>query len=187
MPFTQSDFESAASQLGCSWQAVAAVCQVESRGGGFCPDGFPKTLHEGHHFHRYTKGKFDASHPTLSYRTWTKAFYGKTWQLERARLEDAMKLDRTSAILSNSWGAFQIMGANYAACGCKTLQEFVNRMCKSEASQLVMFIEYIKFNRLDDELRELRFKDFARLYNGPGQVDTYGGRMEEAYRKLKGI
>lgn len=184
MPLIQSDFETAASQLGCSWQAVAAVCQVESKGGGFCPDGFPKTLHEGHHFHRYTKGKFGQSHPTISYPVWTREHYGKTWQAERERLDTAMKLDRTSAIMSNSWGAFQIMGANYAACGCRTLQEFVNGMCKSEMSQLAMFVSYIKFHRLDDELRDLRFRDFARLYNGPGQVDTYGGRMEQSYRKM---
>ena len=184
MPFTRDDYETAAKALNCTWQAVAAVCEVESSGSGFCPDGFPKTLHEGHHFHRYTKGKFDTGYPSLSYPKWTRRFYGKTWQAERARFELATSLDRTAAILSNSWGAFQIMGANFAACGCKTLQEFVNRNCKSEAAQLVLFIEYIKFNRLDDELRHLRFHDFARLYNGPGQVDAYGGKMDAAHKKL---
>lgn len=187
MALTKQDFADAAKELNCSPEAIEAVASVESNGGGFRPDGFPKILFEGHHFYRYVKGKYAASHPTICYPRWTRQFYGKTWQAEDLRLKMATALDRTSALLSTSFGAFQILGANFAACGCKTLQEFVNRMCKSEAEQLRLFIEYIKFNRLDDELRELRFKDFARLYNGPGQVDVYGGRMEKAYRKLKGI
>lgn len=184
MALTETDYQRAALRMRVHIAAIKAVATVESRGSGFCPDGFPKTLHEGHHFHRLTKGKFSTKHPTISYPKWTKVHYGKNWKEERARLDAASKLDRTAALMSNSWGAFQILGSNYAACGCKTLQEFVNRMCKSEAEQLELFIEYILFHRLDDELRESRFNDFARLYNGPGQVDVYGPRIAVAFKKF---
>lgn len=182
------DFLDDAARLGCEVEAIRAVAQVEGAGEGFCPDGFPKTLFEGHYFHRLTKGKYSASHPTISYPTWTRKFYGRTWQAERARLETAISLDRTAALQSASWGLFQIMGANHAVCGFKTVQAFVNAMCKDANMHLEAFTTYVLANGLADELRELRFADFARIYNGPGYaVNKYDVKMLAAYKKLKGI
>lgn len=185
MALKPEDFLDDARLIGCEPAAIRAVAEVEASGGGFCPDGFPKLLFEGHKFHLFTKGKFTASHPTISYPSWTRKFYGKTWQEERARFEQAMKLDRTSALLSTSFGLFQVMGFNYAECGFKTVQQFLNAMCKSENSQLAIFTQFIINRGLADELRDLRWADFARLYNGPGQVPYYADKMSKAYVKLK--
>lgn len=182
---SDADFEDDASRLGCHPILIRVVAQVESAGGGFCPDGFPKTLFEGHYFSRFTKGKFDTSHPSLSYPKWTKKHYGRTWQEERARLDQAVKLDRTAALMSASWGMFQIMGSNFAACGFKTVQQFVTAMCRSANDQLAAFTSYIIENGLADELKEARWSDFARHYNGPGQVVVYANRMAAAYDKLR--
>jgi hypothetical protein len=59
------------------------------------------------------------------------------------------------------------MGFNFKACGCKSIQEFVNKMMDSEQSQLQLFVNYIINSNLDDELQNLDFKGFARSYNGP--------------------
>jgi N-acetylmuramidase len=179
------DFIDDAERLGCEVAAIQAVAEVESGGGsGFCPDGFPKTLFEGHYFHKLTKGKFDASHPTISYPKWTRQFYGKTWQAERARLETAMTLDRNAALMSASWGTFQVMGANFAVCGFKTVQQFVNAMCKDSNAHLAAFTEFIIENGLQDELIEGRWADFARIYNGPGfAVNKYDVKLAAAYEK----
>lgn len=186
MPLTYQDFVDDAAKIGCSVAAVRTVAQVESAGGGFCPDGFPKILFEGHLFHKYTKGKFTPTHPDLSYAKWTRQFYGKTWEKERERFNRAIALDRNAALLSTSFGMFQILGANFAACGCKTVQEFVNKMCKDENTQLALFTEYILFNGLADELRDGRWADFARLYNGPSYtVNKYDVKMAQAFAKLK--
>lgn len=182
------DFIDDAKRIGCEVEAIRAVAQVESSGGGFCPDGFPKTLFEGHYFDRLTKGKYRASHPNISYPKWTRQFYGKSWQEERARLDLAISLDRTAALQSASWGTFQVMGANHAVCGFKTVQQFVNAMCKDANTHLEAFTTYVIENGLADELRDLRWSDFARIYNGPGYAaNKYDVKMDKAYKRLKGI
>ena len=141
---TEQDFNDAAKFLSVEVAAIKAVAEVESgRRGGFCPDDFPVTLFEGHVFSRYTHGRFDESHPTISYPRWTKEHYGKTWTDERIRLDTAVKLDRVPALMSASWGLFQIMGFNFALVGCTDIQQFVNRMCKSERDQGALFIQYL--------------------------------------------
>lgn len=187
-PLTVHDFDAAAEMLGCERAMIQAVAEVESRGSGFCPDDFPKTLFEGHIFFRYTDGLYATSHPTLCYKSWTTKFYGKTWQAERQRLADAIRLNRTAALMSASWGKFQIMGFNYALCGCVALQAFVNRMSKSEAEHLSLFCEYIISAGLDDELRDKNFDRFARLYNGPlYQKNEYPEKLVAAYAKYKDL
>jgi hypothetical protein len=184
MALTREDFIDDAQKIGCDVEAVMAVAAVESKGGGFDPEGFPKTLFEGHWFHRLTKGKFSQSHPTLSFPKWTRVHYGKTWQEEKARLAEAIKLDRTAALMSASWGMFQIMGFNHTICGFKTVQQFVNEMCKSEDAQLAIFTNYIINAGLADELRDHRWADFARLYNGPEfAVNKYDQKLAAAHTK----
>ncbi len=186
MALVREDFIDDAKLIGCEVAAIMAVAAVESRGGGFDLEGFPKTLFEGHWFHRLTKGKYTVSHPTLSYARWTKAHYGKTWQQEKTRLATAMALDRNAAMMSASWGMFQIMGFNHGACGFKTVQSFVNAMCKDENAQLSAFTSFIITSNLGDELREHRWTDFARLYNGPGFAQNrYDIKLAQAYAKLK--
>lgn len=186
MALIRKDFEDDAAIIGCEVEAVMAVATVESRGGGFDPEGFPKTLFEGHWFHKLTKGKYSESHPTLSYAKWTREHYGKTWQAEKVRLQQAMALDRTAAMMSTSWGMFQIMGFNFGKCGFKTVQQFVNAMCKSEDAQLAAFTQYIVSSGLADELVDHRWADFARLYNGPSYaVNKYDTKLAKAYEAAK--
>lgn len=186
MALTRQDFIDDAAKIGCEVEAVMAVAAVESKGGGFDPEGFPKTLFEGHWFHKLTKGKFTATHPTLSYPKWTRVHYGRTWQEEKARLQAACALDRSAALMSASWGMFQIMGFNHTICGYKTVQSFVNDMCKSEDAQLGVFTGFILNSGLADELRDKRWADFARLYNGPEfAVNKYDQKLAAAYAKAK--
>jgi hypothetical protein len=182
---TEQNFRDAAAMLGCEVAAIRAVAEIESgRRGGFCPDDFPVTLFEGHIFYRYTKGAYAESHPTICYPNWTTEFYGKTWTDERMRLAEAVNLDRRAALMSASWGRFQVMGFNFPVVGCKSVQAFVNKMCESEREQLMLFVEYIIHEGLADELRERRWPDFARFYNGPlYQRNNYDEKLAAAYAK----
>lgn len=184
----EQDFQDAANFLGCEVAAVKAVAEVESgRQGGFCPDDFPTTLFEGHIFYRFTKGHFAHSHPEICYPKWTTDFYGRNWVEERKRLDIAISLDRKAALMSASWGRFQVMGFNFTICGCVTVQQFVNRMCTSEREQGKLFIEYIIHEGLIDELREHRWDDFARFYNGPLYIkNDYAGKLKRAYQQNGG-
>lgn len=183
---TEQDFIDSAKRLGCEVAAVKAVAKVESSGGGFDPEGFPKTLFEGHWFSRYTKGKFDATNPTISYPKWTKQFYGKTWQTEKARLNTAISLDRTSALMSASWGMFQVMGFNFGVCGFTNVQDFVTKMCEGEGGQLECFASYVLRNGLDKKLKTLDWDGFAYGYNGPEyKKNDYGNKLMRAYTSFK--
>jgi hypothetical protein len=176
------DFARAANALNCEVAAIQAVCEVEAPKGGFFPDGTPATLFEGHWFSNFTNSVYDKTHPTISYPRWTRKHYGN-WTREKERLAQAIALDREAALKSASWGKFQIMGFNYVAAGFKTLQSFVNAMHRSEGAQLDAFICFIKHEKLEDELREHRWADFARKYNGPGYAaNQYDVKLAQAYR-----
>jgi hypothetical protein len=185
---TEQDFADAAAFLSCEVAAVHAVAEVESGAqGGFAPNDFPTTLFEGHIFHRYTKGAYDRSHQTLSYPKWTTQYYGHGYVEEQARLTAAAKLDRTAALMSASWGRFQIMGFNFPVVGCTSVQQFVTLMCRSEREQGALFVKYIVHEGLVDELQQARWADFARYYNGPLYTkNQYDVKLQAAYVKWGG-
>lgn len=181
----ERDFVEAAFILECEVAAIKAVCEVEAPRGGFAKSGNPVTLFEGHIFHKYTKGKFSVSHPDLSYPKWTTQFYGKTADAEWGRLQRAINLDRTAALMSASWGRFQICGFNFAACGFTSVEAFVAAMCESEDRQLDAFVEYMIHSQLKDELQDRRWADFARCYNGPLYwKNQYDVKLAKAYLKF---
>lgn len=185
-PITGDDYVRAAERLNCEPSAVEAVAAVESSGSGFNPDESCKTLFEGHVFHRLTQGRFDAQYPTLSYAKWTREWYGRNWKDESARLQLALTLDRQAAIMSASWGRFQIMGFNFSACGFSSAEAFVQAMQASEGEQLRAFVAFIESRGLTDELRELRWADFARSYNGPGYAaNRYDEKLAVAYKTAR--
>jgi hypothetical protein len=170
---SEEDFISAAKILKCDVPAIKAVAKVESSGNGFLSDGRIKVLFEGHVFHRYTKGKFANSHPTICYPKWTTKFYvkGKSTDIrgdgELKRLEQAMALDRRTALMSASYGKFQIMGFNFTVCGYIDVEDFYEAMQVSEGEQLKAFCEYVIHNHMDDELPSHHWTAFAKRYNGP--------------------
>jgi hypothetical protein len=61
----------------------------------------------------------------------------------------------------------------------------VNAQKTSEKAQLDSFINFIKFNKLDTALREHRWKDFAKGYNGPQyELNKYDIKLEDAFDKF---
>ncbi|MGJ7033804.1 N-acetylmuramidase family protein [Niabella hirudinis] len=179
---TEKDYKDAAQMLDAEVAAIRAVAEVESAGSGFLQSGEPKILFERHVFSKRTGGLFDASHPNISNSVW--GGYGAAAN-QHKRLQEAAALNREAALMSASWGKFQIMGFNYALCGFNTLQDFVNAMYRSEREHLLAFVNYIKNVSLDDELREHRWADFARKYNGPDyRKNRYDIRLKGAYNKF---
>ena len=185
MALTKEQITDAAKTIGLDYATVAAVAEVESSGGGFdTKSKFPKILFEGHIFSRRTSGRFDKTNPTISYPKWTKQYYAKNQAGEQARLNQAIQLNRTVALESTSFGAFQIMGFNYADCGCSSVQEFVNMNCESEQKQLELFLKYILKRDLVKFLKAKAWDKFARAYNGPGYAENkYDIKLANAYLK----
>lgn len=181
----ESDYEEAAGAIGCDVAAIKAVAEVEAPGGGFNADDSLKILFEGHHFHKYTQGRFDVAHPTLSYPVWTRQFYGKNQFAEHCRLKAAVELDPVAALMSTSFGKFQIMGFNFPMCGFADVSDFVSTLSIGEHEHLMTFVEYVDHRGLADELRDHRWADFARLYNGPRYAENqYDIKLAAAYKKF---
>ncbi len=183
---TEQSFKDAAKIIGCSTAMVKAVYTVESKGAGFLKSGEVKILFEPHVFWKQLRAK--GITPIVSdicYSVWGTKPYGPESK-QHARLQKAVAIDRDAALMSASWGLFQIMGFNYKLCGCKTIQEFINLNMKGEEEQLKLFINYIKSTFLDDEMRAEDCKGLARGYNGPLYYkNNYDGKLRTALTKFK--
>lgn len=191
---TNDDFNQISQILECEPAALKAVQQVETGGrGGFFPSGKPAILFEGHIFGKQLQERglnpkeFLSGNEDILFPRWNRRFY-KDGICEYDRLEKARKIHKEAADASTSWGMFQIMGFNYAACDEASVESFVQSMCKSESKQLLLFANFIKNN--GKMLHALQSKDwaaFAKCYNGPRYAENrYDVKLEGAYRKFKG-
>ena len=182
-PMSAAAIADAARSLDCDEASIRAVIRVESRG-GFDRSGRPRILFERHYFHRLTGGRFDMCAPDLSHRRW--GGYGRSGA-QYDRLARAIVLDREAALRSASWGAFQIMGDNFSACGFAGVEDFVCAMIGSEDAHLAAFVAFLKSRGLDRSLRNRDWARFARGYNGPAyRKHAYDQRLARAYRECAG-
>jgi hypothetical protein len=180
-PLSSAEVNAAAQRMGCEPAAVRAVLKVESKGTGFGADNRPLILYEPHIFSRLTNHVYDQSHPKISYLNWKTLPYPGTQAERYQQLAEAYALDPENAVASASWGLFQIMGMNYAACGFPSAKAFVADISQSEARMLAAFEAFVRSNNLLDELQRKDWAGFARGYNGAGQVDTYSKLLANAY------
>lgn len=187
---TDDDFRLAARLLDVEVAALKAVKEVESgRYGGFLPSGRPVILFEGHIFWSQLKKrgidpeKHRAGNEDILYPKWDKSHY-KSGEAEYTRLEQARKIHREAADASASWGMFQIMGFNHAACGEKSVSGFVDMMCKSELHQLLLSARFIRTGGMLPALQQKDWASFAKRYNGPAYAQNkYDEKLAAAYKK----
>lgn len=185
---TENDFKLAAQLLDVETAALKAVKEVESgRNGGFLPSGRPAILFEGHIFWSQLKKKginpetYVKGNENILYPKWDKSHY-KSGEAEYDRLNQARNINREAAEASASWGMFQIMGFNHAACGERTVAGFVEMMGKSELHQLLLSARFIKSAGMLPALRQKNWAEFARLYNGPRYAENrYDAKLQKAY------
>lgn len=182
---TRKDYEAAAKDLNVTPAHVRTVSLVESKGAGFLPNGRVKLLFERHKFYGYLSKKFSPGQ--------IKALLGKNNEnadiinaqpggyatgptpaargvAEWQRFNRAFQIDAESAMLSASYGLFQVMGFNFADSGFKSVGSFLDAMKISEINQLTAFVSFIKNyqgGRLLVSLKNEDWTEFARVYNGP--------------------
>lgn len=174
------DYKKAALRLKISELAIRAFGATESLGKGFLANGKAKILFERHKMYAYiskAKGKaFAAEQMRLSpnlVNITTGGYKGK--EAEYVRLNLAMNIHPESALMSCSWGAFQIMGENWKDLGYQSVFDFVEQMQTSESLQLEAFIRFIETKegqvdgkpcKLIDALRQQDWHAVFSLYNG---------------------
>lgn len=186
-PLGPSDVAQAAAALNTQPANVRTVRDVEAAGAGF-QAGVPKILFEGHIFSRLTGGRYDRTNPAISYPNWDKSKYPPTQQGRYNQLLTAIGLDVDAAFSAASYGAFQILGSNYRACGFASSFDFVMAQCQSEGAQLQAFVNFIRANKLDDALRNARWAEFARGYNGTAyKQNQYDVKLAQAFVKEQAL
>ncbi len=176
-----SDFDEAASQLGCDVAAIRAVWEVEAAGQHFLSDGSVIRRFEPHHFP-------DGYWQEIGFepRQGEAAWRASVRQSSERMFQQAAALDRRAAMRASSWGAPQIMGFNAQACGFSSPREMVEHMAQGAPHQLGAFVQLVEGWGLGSALRAHDWRAFAARYNGSGQVDEYARRMEAAYRRHSG-
>jgi len=194
MRLSEKDYVEFANAFDLEVPIVKAVQEVESRGSGFLKDNRPIILFEGHIFWRELKKRgFDPAtmqkgNENILFPRFNRAFYEGN-EKEYIRLEKARNIGKSPKILeaalaSCSWGMFQIMGFNYKLVDAFDVIDYVTKAKRSEAAHLQAFGEFIKSTKLLKPLREKRWADFARGYNGRNfAVNQYDKRLKNAYLK----
>lgn len=186
---TEEDFRAAAAELGVEPRTLDAVVRVESAGSGFLEPGVPKILFEGHIFWKELKKAgidpedHTAAHSSVVHPKWDRTKY-LGGRKEYDRLREAEGIHRAAALRSASWGAFQIMGFNHAACGFADVETFVDAHKSGAAEQLAAFCAFLRSQRLVGFLREKDWAEFARRYNGPAYAQNkYDEKLHAAYQR----
>lgn len=187
---TSEDYEWAAEFLGCESKALKALVQVETGGkSGFDAPHKPQILFEGHVFWKslstlgFDPEVYASRYPSICYKSWTKKYYlGGLKEWERFDIASVISWD--AAVMSTSFGLFQILGQNWKTCGASSLKDFYEGMVRDQLQQFVFGVQFLRSSGIHSALAKKDWKEVARLYNGSGQVDEYSKKLSEAYAKL---
>jgi hypothetical protein len=173
--------------IGVGEDEIHAFLDVETRGHGFDAQGQPVILFEPHVFFRNLSGtkRAQAMALGLAYAEWGEQPYPRD---SYPRLKAACAIDEAAALKSASWGLGQVLGENFEAAGFPTVQAMVEAMMADEELQLLAAVNFIKFHKLDDNLRSHDWAGFAKGYNGASfSKNAYDSRLADAYRKWSRI
>ena len=176
-------YASAAAALGCEAAAIEAVAQVETMRDSYDGDGKPTILFERHRFHHHTGGEFDSSHPDICNKH--AGGYG-LFSEQYPKLSRAALLDEAAALMSASWGMFQIMGEYFTDAGFSSVADFVDAMLIGEQRHLDAFVALINARPAAKiALQDRDWASFALHYNGTGYASNqYDTKMAAAYAAL---
>lgn len=190
---TEEDYKEVAKRLGIEVATIKAVVEIEAGAThqGFHKVGEPLINFDITMFRKFAGkngvklDKYNKSHAVVFSRP-NAARYGSTQAGQQARFKAARTIDETTAIQGCFWGMFQIGGFNWKQCGCKSIQEFVERMSISEREQLELFADFVTNTGMLPHLKNKNWSAFARMYNGPSYASRgYHTRLANSYAKHK--
>ncbi|MDC4541494.1 N-acetylmuramidase family protein [Acinetobacter baumannii] len=197
-----SDYVTAAKRLKVSELAIRVFGATEGRGLGFLKNGKAKILFERHRMYFYLaqfKGKAFANAQMKASPSIVNTVSGgyKGNEAEYTRLRLAQNIHPESALMSCSWGQFQIMGENWKELGYQSVFDFVEQMQTSESLQLEAFIRFIEWKTgtvngkkvsLLDALRAEDWPTVFSLYNGPNYKKLgYQAKFQREWDHLEPI
>jgi hypothetical protein len=186
--------EPLSAKIGIDKAVAVAVIAVESGGSGMGPDGRMIIRFENHLFWTFWGKANPAAYNQFfvfdqntswkghQYRTqpngpWLDVHQNQN--SEWAAFNFASTIEAGAAKKSISMGLVQIMGFNNRAIGYASPDAMFAAFAADEKYQLLGFFNFVKNDqRQINALRNRDFAGFARIYNGPGQPDFYGGLIK---------
>ncbi len=181
---TEEDYQMVAEELGVEVAAIKAVVKIEAGAKleGFWAPGVPVANYCQSLYNRYKSKTKGRKIPDGKVPDGLSGYARKEW----TSLVNARKSNADAADMGTYWGMFQIGGAYYKLCGCKSVEEMVEKMSESEHSQLELFATFIRNTGMLESLKKKDWKTFARKYNGPSYAKRgYHTRMAKEYAKFK--
>lgn len=192
-------------EFGIEVEIARAFFKIESNEQAFCQNDNPLIRFEPHVFAdpkrliqfgvnaievpwaADTKYEMEQKWFALGFRHGTDC---STNYYEYSNLDFACQINEELAYQSTSIGIAQIMGFNCNMVGYSTAKQMFLEFMKSEESQIKGFFKFIEKRSGGKLLEALREKDFitaARYYNGVGNEQKYGAKLEKYYLEYKGV
>lgn len=190
---TEQDYREVAERLGIEVATIKAVVEIEAGPSheGFFKPGLPLINFDMSMFKKFAgrKGldlsRYYKSHAVVFSRP-NAARYGSTQAGQQERLRVARTIDDAVAVKGCFWGMFQIGGFNWKKCGCESIEEFVERMSRSEREQLELFADFVINSNMLPALKAKNWSSFARAYNGTSALKRgYHTRLANSYARHK--
>lgn len=190
---TEEDYQDVAEMLGVETAAIKAVVDIEAgkQHQGFFAPGKPLVNFDLSMFRQHARrnginlSRYSRSH-SMVFSSPNARRYGSTQAAQQERLRTARTIDEKTAVQGTFWGMFQIGGFNWKLCGCESIDDFVERMSRSERDQLELFANFIKNSGMLPALKSKNWAAFARRYNGASYASRgYHTRMAAAYVRHK--
>lgn len=188
-----SEIDSYADTISVDRNLLKAIAIKEAKASGFTPNGRCLILYERHIFYKYAVRKFGQAkvstwakqnpnicHPSQD----SKAYMGG--EREWDRLNIAKNWDAETALISCSWGMFQIMGFNFGLAGYEDVGSFVADMSASEKFHIKALASFIVNNKpLYQAFKNKNFQQIALHYNGSNyRINNYDKDLLNIYNTL---
>lgn len=171
-----------------------AIYHIESKGSGFLDDGRVKILFEGHWFYKHLQQKHilsegqmleylkDPVYSNIIYKSYNRTkYYGGAKEYER--YNRALGINKWAAMMSTSFGLFQLMGFNHKACGFDFVEDFVAAMEASELEHTRAFVKFILSKGLKKYIDKKDWAAVALRYNGKAyKTNKYDEKLAKAYK-----
>lgn len=102
-----------------------------------------------------------------------------------AMLKRAIKIDRTAALSSVSWGVGQVMGIHWRWLGFGSIDALVAEARSGPEGQVRLMAKFIHKAGLVEKLKVQDWAGFARAYNGPGyRRNKYDQQMAKYFKQF---
>ncbi|WP_346778158.1 N-acetylmuramidase family protein [Paraburkholderia sp. Ac-20347] len=213
--FSEDQYKYMATKLDVEVAAIKALVMQECSGIPFEANGLPKLRYERHAFYDLLRKRHESEQATAQEEAKQnkkekvkstpfknpypqfpnlcnpkRGGFGADGLHQYERFVKAAELDFDFSIQACSWGGFQILATEYAACGCATSFEFANKFMSGSDGQMNIFILFMQ-NVKKHGVKALRahdWEDVAAAYNGKGWKiinPSYAKDLKEFYDKFK--